>query len=56
MPRKQPDLHRADELLDELLADCPSPEAILGESGLLKGTSINCLIAKILGLKPLPFR
>jgi hypothetical protein len=21
-----------------------------------KGTSINCLIAKILGLKPLPFR
>jgi hypothetical protein len=36
MPRKQPDLHRADELLDELLADCPSPEAILGESGLLK--------------------
>jgi putative transposase len=36
MPRKQPDLHRADELLDELLADCPSPEAILGKSGLLK--------------------
>jgi putative transposase len=39
MPRKQPDLHRADELLDELLADCPSPEAILGESGLLNLSS-----------------
>ena len=36
MPRKHQKLNRADELLDELLADCQSPEAILGESGLLK--------------------
>ena len=28
--------NRADELLDELLSDCQSPEEILGESGLLK--------------------
>jgi transposase-like protein len=36
MPRKKQELNRADELLDELLSDCQSPEAILGESGLLK--------------------
>jgi transposase-like protein len=36
MPRKKPELNRADELLDELLSDCQSPEEILGESGLLK--------------------
>ncbi|MEL6402168.1 MAG: IS256 family transposase [Cyanobacteria bacterium J06626_4] len=36
MPRKKQAPNRADELLDELLADCQSPEAILGESGLLK--------------------
>ncbi|MEM9816200.1 MAG: hypothetical protein AAF827_07335 [Cyanobacteria bacterium P01_D01_bin.6] len=34
MPRKKEELNRADELLDELLAECHSPEAILGESGL----------------------
>ena len=36
MPRKKQELNRADELLDELLSDCQSPEEILGESGLLK--------------------
>ncbi|MEO1148981.1 MAG: IS256 family transposase [Cyanobacteria bacterium J06638_22] len=36
MPRKKPEPNRADELLDELLSDCQSPEEILGESGLLK--------------------
>ncbi|MEO1095123.1 MAG: IS256 family transposase [Cyanobacteria bacterium J06638_28] len=36
MPRKKQELNRTDELLDELLSDCQSPEAILGESGLLK--------------------
>jgi transposase-like protein len=36
MPRKKKETHRADELLDELLSDCQSPEDILGESGLLK--------------------
>jgi len=36
MPRKKPELNRADELLDELLSDCQSPEEILGASGLLK--------------------
>lgn len=36
MARKQKQPNRVDELLDELLADRPSPEEILGESGLLK--------------------
>ena len=36
MPKKKQELNRTDELLDELLSDCQSPEEILGESGLLK--------------------
>lgn len=36
MVRRKKPLTRADELLDELLADCQSPEDILGDSGLLK--------------------
>ena len=32
--KKQP--NRIDDLLDDLLSDCQSPEDILGESGLLK--------------------
>ncbi|MGF1461489.1 MAG: IS256 family transposase [Leptolyngbyaceae cyanobacterium] len=36
MPRKKRELNRADELLDEMLSECQSPEEILGESGLLK--------------------
>lgn len=36
MPKKKPGPNRADELLDELLSECQSPEEILGESGLLK--------------------
>ncbi|MCM1982396.1 IS256 family transposase, partial [Lyngbya confervoides BDU141951] len=36
MPRKKQQPNRVDELLDQLLAEDYSPEAILGESGLLK--------------------
>ncbi|NER84492.1 MAG: IS256 family transposase, partial [Leptolyngbya sp. SIO1D8] len=36
MPRNKQDLNRADERVDELLSECQSPEAILGESSLLK--------------------
>jgi putative transposase len=36
MARKKKEPNRVDELLDDLLADCQSPEDILGESGLLK--------------------
>jgi len=36
MPKKKQELNHVDELLDEMLSDCQSPEAILGESGLLK--------------------
>ncbi|MGF1457994.1 MAG: IS256 family transposase, partial [Leptolyngbyaceae cyanobacterium] len=36
MPKKKQELNRADELLDEMLSECQSPEEILGESGLLK--------------------
>lgn len=36
MARKKKEPNRADELIDELLSDCSSPEDILGESGLLK--------------------
>ena len=39
MPRKKKASNRVDELLDELLDDDHSPEAILGESGLLKQLS-----------------
>ena len=39
MPRKKKETNRADELLDELLSECQSPEEILGESGLLKELS-----------------
>lgn len=36
MARKKKEPNRVDELLDELLEDCESPEDILGESGLMK--------------------
>lgn len=39
MPRKKKETTRVDELLDELLQDNLSPEAILGEAGLLKQLS-----------------
>jgi transposase-like protein len=39
MPRPKKEINRADELLDELLSECQSPEEILGESGLLKQLS-----------------
>ncbi|MEL6456531.1 MAG: IS256 family transposase [Cyanobacteria bacterium J06623_5] len=35
MARKKKDPHRVDDLLDELLEDCQSPEDILGEGGLM---------------------
>lgn len=39
MARKKKEPKRVDEMLDELLADCQTPEDILGESGLLKQLS-----------------
>ena len=39
MTRKKKETNRVDEMLDELLADCQTPEDILGESGLLKQMS-----------------
>ncbi len=36
MPRKKKEPNRVDELLDELLEECSTPEDILGESGLAK--------------------
>jgi transposase-like protein len=36
MARRKKEPNRVDELLDELLSDCQSPEEILGETGLLK--------------------
>ena len=36
MARKKKEPNRVDDLLDDLLSDCQSPEEILGESGLLK--------------------
>ena len=36
MARKKKEPNRVDDLLDELLEDCNSPEDILGESGLMK--------------------
>lgn len=36
MPRRKQEPNRVDDLLDDLLSDCQSPEDILGESGLLK--------------------
>jgi len=39
MTRNRKATNRVDELLDELLADDHSPEAVLGENGLLKQLS-----------------
>jgi putative transposase len=39
MARRKMQPNRVDELLDDLLADCHSPEDIVGESGLLKQLS-----------------
>jgi transposase-like protein len=39
MVRKKKEPNRVDEMLDELLEDCQTPEDILGESGLLKQLS-----------------
>jgi putative transposase len=36
MARKKKELNRADELLEELIAEYPHPEDILGENGLLR--------------------
>lgn len=36
MARKKKEPNRVDDLLDELIEDCHSPEDILGESGLMK--------------------
>jgi transposase-like protein len=39
MPRKKKETNRVDDILDELLEEHQTPEAILGESGLLKQLS-----------------
>jgi transposase-like protein len=39
MARRKKELTRVEEMLDELLLDCQSPEDILGENGLLKQLS-----------------
>ncbi len=39
MVRNKKETNRVDEMLDELLVDCQTPEGILGESGLLKQLS-----------------
>ena len=39
MPRKKKETNRVDAILDELLEEHQTPEAILGESGLLKQLS-----------------
>ncbi len=39
MVRKKQETNRVDEMLDELLSACQTPEDILGESGLLKQLS-----------------
>jgi hypothetical protein len=39
MAWKKKESNRVDEMLDELLTDCQTPEDILGESGLLKQLS-----------------
>ena len=49
MARKKPEPNRVDELLDELLADCQSPEEILGESGLLKQLSKRLIERALVG-------
>ena len=36
MARKKKEPNRVDDLLDDLLSDCQSPEEMLGKSGLLK--------------------
>ncbi|MEO1510362.1 MAG: transposase, partial [Cyanobacteria bacterium J06633_23] len=36
MARKKKEPNRADELIDEMLEGCSSPEDILGESGLIQ--------------------
>ena len=36
MARKKKEPNRVDDLLDELLEECKSPEDILGEGGLMK--------------------
>ena len=47
MARKKKELNRADELLDELMAEYPYPEDILGEQGLLRQLG-QCLIEQAL--------
>ena len=59
MVRKQKEPSRVDEMLDELLADCQTPEDILGESGLLKQLSKRLIERALAGelnhhLKPEP--
>ena len=49
MARKTKETNRVDEVLDDLLADCQSPEDILGESGLLKQLSQRLIERALVG-------
>lgn len=49
MVRKKKETNRVDEMLDELLADCQTPEDILGESGLLKQLSKRLIERALVG-------
>jgi transposase-like protein len=49
MAQKKKETNRVDDLLDEMLADCQSPEEILGESGLLKQLSQRLIERALVG-------
>ena len=49
MSRKKKAPSRVDQLIDELLEDCHSPEDILGESGLLKQLSKRLIERSLAG-------
>jgi putative transposase len=49
MARRKIQPNRVDELLDDLLADCHSPDDIIGESGLLKQISQRLIERALVG-------
>jgi transposase-like protein len=49
MARKKKETNHVDEMLDQLLADCQTPEDILGESGLLQQLSKRLIERALVG-------
>ena len=49
MPRRKKSESKVDQLIDELLEDCHSPEDIVGESGLLKQLSKRLIERSLAG-------